>query len=157
MSRTSEKAEFLRNKFVPLLATIPESRERAWGKMGLQQMIEHMSDAFREGSGKVTRELHTPPEHLSKMQEFLMSEKPFRENTPNKLMPDEPPMPKHKSIEGSLEDLKQEISDFFHVFAKEPSKKITNPFFGDLTYEQWVQLLHKHSLHHLRQFGVEEL
>lgn len=157
MSGTIQKAEFLRNKLIPLLGSIPESRERAWGKMNLHQMIEHMSDAFREASGKVPRELMTEPEHVARMQDFLMSEKPFRENTPNKLLPDEPTAPKHKTVEASLEELKGEISDFFHVFASEPSKKITNPFFGELSYEQWVQLLHKHSLHHLRQFGVEQV
>ena len=30
----------------------------------------------------------------------------------------------------------------------------TNPIFGDLDFAANVQLLHKHALHHLRQFGL---
>jgi hypothetical protein len=32
-----------------------------------------------------------------------------------------------------------------------------NPFFGDLNFAENVHLLHKHALHHLRQFGVVPL
>lgn len=155
MSGTIEKANFLRNKLVPELGKISAARKPAWGKMNFHQMVEHMTDAFKEANGRVPRDLMTPDEHIGRMQDFLMSEKPFRENTPNKLLPDEPPAPKHETVEASLEELKEEIEHFFDVFGSEPSKKITNPFFGVLGYEQWVQLLHKHSLHHLKQFGVE--
>jgi hypothetical protein len=44
---------------------------------------------------------------------------------------------------------------FFEVFEKDTALVTRNPFFGDLNFEQNVQLLYKHSLHHLRQFGVE--
>lgn len=155
MSGTIEKANFLRNKLVATLSDIGPDTQQAWGKMNVHQMVEHMSDSFREANGREPRELVTPDEHVPKMQAFLMSDKPFRENTPNKLMPEEPSAPRHETIAASLEELKEEIEHFFEVFAKEPSKKITNPFFGVLGYEQWVQLLYKHSMHHLKQFGVE--
>lgn len=155
MSGTIDKATFIRNKFIPILGSIPETRAANWGKMNLHQMIEHMGYAFSEGSGKVERTVMTPEEHLPKMQAFLMSEKPFRENTPNALLPDEPEAPKHATIRESIEQLKIEIEYFFSVFADDPNKKVTNPFFGVLGYEQWVQLLYKHCLHHLKQFGEE--
>lgn len=155
MSGTIDKANFIRNKFIPILGAIPEDRERKWGKMNLHQMIEHMSYAFREGSGKIERTIITPKEHIPKMQAFVMSEKPFRENTPNSLLPDEPDAPNNETIKESIEELKKEIEDFFDVFADDPNKKITNPFFGVMGYEQWVQLLYKHCLHHLKQFGEE--
>jgi hypothetical protein len=43
---------------------------------------------------------------------------------------------------------------FFTVFNKNNLRVTRNPFYGDLNYEQNVQLLHKHALHHLKQFGV---
>ena len=155
MSGTIDKANFIRNKFIPIISAIPESRERKWGKMNLHQMIEHMSYAFREGCGKIERSIITPEEHIPKMQAFVMSDKPFRENTPNSLLPDEPEAPKHETIKESIEELKKEIEDFFDVFADDPNKKITNPFFGVLGYEQCIQLLYKHCIHHLKQFGEE--
>jgi len=37
----------------------------------------------------------------------------------------------------------------FTAFANNPSLITTNPFFGDLNFEENVYLLHKHALHHL--------
>lgn len=152
---TSDKAAFIRNKFILKLAAINPLTEPKWGKMNYHQMVDHMADAFREANGKVVRTLQTPEEHVPKMQDFLMSDKPFRENTPNKLLPDTPPPPRHERVEDSIEEVKKEMEDFFDVFAEEPSKKIMNPFFGELNYERWVQLLYKHCWHHLKQFGVD--
>lgn len=154
MSGTVDKAYFLRNKFIPLLRKINPDKQPAWGKMNLHQMIEHMSYAMRQANGKDKYTLETPEEYMPKMEAFLMSDKPFKENTPNKLLPDDPEPPKHETIEASIEELKQEIEDFFDLFADEPSLKLTNPFFGELNYERWVQLLYKHAWHHLKQFGV---
>lgn len=155
MSSINEKAAFLRTKFIPLLLAIPQDKNPSWGKMNVLQMIEHMSYAFRQANGRDVYEIVTPEEHLPRMQAFMMSDKPFRENTPNSLLPDEPATPKHVTIPQALEELKDEIEHFFAAFRSHPDKKITNPFFGVLNYEQWVQLLYKHCWHHLKQFGVE--
>ncbi|MCB0697125.1 MAG: DinB family protein [Chitinophagaceae bacterium] len=155
MSTIIEKASFLRNKLVPLLGTIKANEPARWGKMNAQQMIEHMRYAFMEAAGKYDRTILTAEEHLPKMYAFMMSEKPFRENTPNQLLPNEPEPLEYEDIPRALEALKTEIENFFHEFANHPDKKVTNPFFGHLNFEEWVQLLHKHSWHHLKQFGVE--
>jgi len=44
---------------------------------------------------------------------------------------------------------------FFEAFENDHNLVTRNPLFGDLNFEQNVQLLHKHALHHLRQFGVQ--
>ncbi len=155
MSTIIEKASFLRNKLVPLLGTISKDEPARFGKMNALQMVDHMSYAFREASGKEERTILTAEEHLPRMYSFMMSEKPFRENTPNSLLPDEPEPANHETMELALEELKTEIEYFFDVFGAHPDKKVTNPFFGILNFEEWVQLLHKHSWHHLKQFGVE--
>ena len=82
----AEKADFLRNQFIPLLLQIPSDLPPVWGKMTLQQMIEHFSDTMRIASGKtVFTDIITPAEQLDKMRDFIMSEKPFRENTRKRL------------------------------------------------------------------------
>lgn len=154
MSGTIDKAHFLRNDWTTYLRKIPANAEPKWGKMNPQQMVEHMAYSLRQASGKEKYELVTEEQYVPKMQAFLMSEKEFKENTPNQLLPDTPPAPKHDTIEASIKELQDEIEHFFEVFAKEPSLKLTNPFFGELGYEQWVQLLHKHAWHHLKQFGI---
>ena len=152
----AEKAEFLQNKFIPLLRNIPTDTTPRWGMMTFQQMIEHFSDYTRIASGKTAHaDIKTPAENLQKMRDFLMSEKPFKENTPNPLMPEVPAPVRNPSVETALSELTKEIEFFFSVFQKNHLQVTRNPFFGDLNYEQNVQLLHKHALHHLRQFGVE--
>ena len=151
----AEKAEFLRNRFVPLLEQVPTDTKPAWGKMTLQQMIEHFAESVRIASGKITHtDIITPPENLDRMRAFLESEKPFKENTVNALMPEIPAPVRNPSKNEAIKELKAEIDFFFSVFEKNNLGVTRNPFFGDLNYEQNVQLLYKHALHHLKQFGV---
>lgn len=151
----SEKAEFLRLRFVPLLKQIPSDTSPQWGKMSLQQMVEHFAESVRIASGKTA---HTDfvfqPVQLQKNRDFMLSEKPFRENTPNPLMPEVPAPVINVSCEDAVNELNKEIDFFFSVFEKNNLQVTRNPFFGDLNYEQNVHLLHKHAQHHLRQFGV---
>ena len=150
-----EKISFLKNDFISLLKQTSTDTLPAWGKMGLQQMVEHFSDAVRSASGKLSiTQIFTPEENLPKMRAFLMSDKPFRENTPNPLMPETPGPVRNKTIDEALAELRQEIDTFFSVFQNNNQQQTRNPFFGDLDFEQNVQLLYKHALHHLRQFGL---
>lgn len=155
MENIVEKANFLKNELVNKFSKVPPLSQGLWGKMNMHHVVEHMSYSFRQANGK---DIHTacitPGEHIPKMQAFLDSDKEFRENTPNKMLPDEPSPPVHTDIQDSLAELQQEINDFFIIFEKTPGRKILNPIFGELNYDQWVQLLYKHGWHHLRQFGI---
>lgn len=149
------KAEFLKNRFIPLLKQVPSDTLPQWGKMTLQQMIEHFSDNVRISSGKtVYTDFVFPPEQLQRAREFMLSDKPFKENTVNPLMPETPAPVKNVSTEEAINELQQEIDFFFSVFEKNNLQVTRSPFFGDLNYEQNIHLLYKHALHHLRQFGV---
>ena len=154
-----EKENFLRTKLVPLLQRLDPATAPKWGKMNVQQMIEHYgSDAVRNASGRLKIDtIITPPENLDRMREFMMSDKPFKENTKNPLMGEEPAPLVHKTVQGAIGALQLELIYFFEVYEKEPQLIIRNPFFGDLNFEQNLQLLYKHALHHLKQFGVELL
>jgi hypothetical protein len=154
-----EKENFLRTKLVTYLQRLDPATAPKWGKMSVQQMIEHYSgDAVRNASGRLKIEkIITPPENLGRMREFMMSDKPFKENTKNPLMGEEPAPMRYKTIQAAIGALQQELIYFFEAYEKEPSLVIRNPFFGDLNFEENVQLLYKHALHHLRQFGVEPL
>jgi hypothetical protein len=150
-----DKVDFLKRRFVPLLGEIPSDTEPQWGKMSLQQMVEHFADSVRLASGKVQlTEMVTPEEMLPKYQAFLMSDKPFRENTVNPILPEAPPPVRNKTIEEALDELQKELDTFFAVFEANHQERTRNPIYGDLDFTQNVQLLYKHALHHLRQFGV---
>ncbi len=154
-----EKENFLRTKLVTYLQRLDPATPPRWGKMSVQQMIEHFSgDAVRNANGRLKIDkILTPPERLDAMREFMMSEKPFKENTKNPLMGEEPAPLRYKTVQAAIGALQMELIYFFEAYTANPKMIIRNPFFGDLDFEQNVQLLYKHALHHLKQFGVEPL
>jgi hypothetical protein len=150
-----EKENFLRTKFISLLQRLNTNSSPLWGKMNVQQMIEHFIDVMMVASGKIKLPIVTSAERLPKLQEFMMSEKPFKENTKSPVLPEEPqPLKKHTK-EAAIGKLQEEIIYFFEAFEKDPGMRTTNPVFGELDFEMNIQLLYKHALHHLKQFGIE--
>ena len=150
-----EKENFLRTKFVSLLQRLRPDTRPLWGKMNVQQMIEHFSDVVMLASGKIKMPVVTSPAQLPKFREFMMSDKPFRENTKSPVLPEEPlPLKKHTK-EAAVGKLQEELIHFFEAFKKDPGLITTHPVFGELNFEQNIQLMHKHALHHLKQFGIE--
>jgi hypothetical protein len=155
MENLQQKANFLKNEYTTVLSQLDEHAPNKWGKMNVRQMIEHMSEYVGIAAGKQNLESVTPEEHIPRMQAFLASEKPFRENTPNSLMPDAPPSIKHATKQDAINELQAEIDDFFAVHEQDANRKTPSPFFGTLDFNQQVQLLYKHATHHLRQFGLD--
>jgi len=154
-----EKENFLRTKLIGYLQQLDPATPARWGKMSVQAMIEHLSeDALQNANGRlVFGNIVTLPDQLERVRSFMMSEKPFRENTKNPLLPDEPTTLRYKTCQAAIGKLQQELIYFFEIFDSNPLLITRNPFFGDLTMDQNVQLLYKHALHHLRQFGVVPL
>ena len=154
-----EKENFLRTRLVPYLQRLDPATPPRWGTLSVQGMIEHYThDALRNANGKLSFEKTvTPPELLPRFREFMMSEKPFRPNTKNPLMPETAAPLQYHTVQAAIGALQEELIDFFLVFEKDPSRIILNPNFGELNFEQNVHLLYKHALHHLRQFGIEPL
>jgi hypothetical protein len=150
-----EKENFLRTKLISHLQKLDPDTPPLWGKMNVRQMIEHMTDVLMSASGKIKLPIVTPTERLPKLQEFMMSEKPFKENTKSPVLGEEPaPLKKHTK-EAAIGKLQEEIIYFFEAFEKDPALKTINPVFGELNFEMNIQLLYKHALHHLKQFGIE--
>lgn len=150
-----EKENFLRTKFISLLQRLPANTPARWGKMNTQQMIEHFADVVMVASGKIKMSIVTPADKLGRFRDFMMSEKPFKENTKSPVLPEEPaPLKKHTK-EAAVGKLQEELIYFFEAFEKNPGLITTHPVFGELNFEENIQIMHKHALHHLRQFGVD--
>lgn len=151
-----DKLNFLKNNLLPLLKDLPADAKGKWGKMNGQQMVEHVSGFFAVSTEKLRFPLVTSEEHLPKYKEFLMSEKEFRENTkaPGSVLPDEPVALRNANMEEAMKMLQKSIDSFFTYFTENPEKKTLHPVFGKLSFSEWVQLHHKHVIHHLKQFGL---
>lgn len=155
MDMLQEKENFLKNEYILLLRKAQPTQQARWGKMDVQQMIEHMREVFKLANGKIILPLvNTDAEKLAKARAFLMTEAPFKENTKAPMMPEEPRPHKYGSLEEAIAKLEPELRDVFVAYAADPHKTIPNPVFDELNYEQQVNLLYKHALHHLRQFGL---
>src|SRR5829696_857382 len=107
MENLQQKAQFLRSEYTKVLSHLNADAPRQWGKMNVQQMVEHMSDYVRVASGKTPMDVITPEENLPRMQGFLATEKPIRENTPNALMADSPEPVRFATKEQAIEELQQ--------------------------------------------------
>jgi hypothetical protein len=146
---------FIRHEYISLLLALPADTPPLWGKMDVQQMIEHIRDAFKVANGRLPLPLvNTDPDQLAKARAFMLSDQPFRENTKMPLMPEEPRKHKYASKEEAVEKLIPEVDHVFAVYAATPGLRIMSPMFGELNYEEQLHLLNKHARHHLRQFGV---
>jgi len=149
------KRKFLEDQFISLIQKIDPSASPRWGKMNAQQMVEHVSAFFRVSAGKLKFPLATPQELLPKYRAFLLSEKEFRENTKAPVLPEEPLPLRHATMDEAIIDLEKQVNNFCKYFEDDLEKKTLHPAFGELNFEEWVQLHHKHVKHHLKQFGIE--
>jgi hypothetical protein len=150
-----DKKRFLGTQFLSIIREIDPNTSPRWGKMNTQQMIEHVSGFFRISTNKLNFPLVTPKENLPRFREFLLSEKEFRENTKAPVLPEEPLPLRYDTMEEAIADLDRQVNDFFNYFSGDLEKTTMHPVFGDLNFEEWIQLHHKHVKHHLKQFGKE--
>lgn len=151
------KVRYLQEVYTEKLRMLNPFEKPRWGKMNPAQMVDHMIYSFQLANGKIkVDQLITKEDHIPKMQEWLIGPKSMKENFVNPLIPLDPPEPFNEDFEESISALQNEIEDMLDFFAKRPGIKLLNPFFGELDYNLYVNLLYKHALHHLRQFGIEE-
>ena len=150
----SKQKSFLGEPLLDYLSKIPEDATPLWGKMNIHQVVEHLADAVKLATKNNIIPLITPIENLERMNAFAKSDRPLRQNTINPIMPENPAPTRKKTIQESLEVLKQSLEKFHENYALNPEMSVLNPFFGDLDYEGQSNLLYKHCLHHLAQFGL---
>ena len=151
---TNHKLNWLTIDLIEMLFKLDANTKGNWGLMNAQQMVEHLSAAVRQANGKDKKILLTPSENLERIRTFMLSDKPFRENTKNIELPEIPDPALQPSLKEAIAELNNELVDFVNFYKPEPAQKLMNPFFGELNYDEWVHLLHKHAMHHGRQFGL---
>jgi hypothetical protein len=148
------KIIFLRETMPALLQTLKANQQGAWGKLNAQQMVEHFTDAVKLAYGHFLLPAVSEGEQLEKMYTFMMSDKPFKENTVNPYMGKEPAPMRKPTMQDAIVSLQNALQRFFDYYEKHQGAKILNPFFGELNVEEQIHLLYKHAQHHLKQFGL---
>lgn len=150
----SDKELFFLKVYIPLLKKLKGDEKGKWGVLSPQGMIEHMTDSIGIAWKRVEHPLQTPESILERVRTFALSEKEFKPGTLNSLMPESAPELTNFSIEAAINELENEIKSFINYYKGNPNATVTNPFFGDFNYDQWLHLLHKHAVHHLKQFDL---
>jgi len=148
------KEQFLKEEYLPLLKKLKGDEKGNFGKLSPQGMIEHMSDAFGNAYGRIHQPLHTPDNMIQRYRDFALSDKPFKENTPNAYLGPEPEPLRKANMSEALTELEGEIKAFFDFYSSNEGAIKLNPFFGEFSYNDWLHLLHKHARHHLKQFSL---
>lgn len=146
--------QFFKEIYIPTLRKLSGNEVGAWGVLSPQGMIEHMTDSIGIAYGRVKQELQTPEPLLEKVRSFALSDKEFKPNTKNSLMSETPAPLRNLTILEAITELENEIKDFLNFYKTNPDQKVLNPFFGEFNYDQWLHLLHKHAMHHLKQFNL---
>ncbi|MFN5182619.1 MAG: hypothetical protein ACK5D5_06310 [Bacteroidota bacterium] len=146
---------FFRDRYLTALNLIPLDRKSNWGFLSLQGMIEHMTDSIGIGWKRIHFPVQYSEDIVAKSKTFMLSDKPFKPGTKNSLMSETPHPLRCSDLDAAKRELKLEIENFLEFWKNHPKEKVTNPFFGELNYNEWLHLLHKHAIHHLKQFGLE--
>ena len=149
-----DKLDFIKNEFPKLAAELQPEAKGEWGVLNAQQMVEHMADAISYATGSNNQKLVTAVELVDKYKSFAMSDKEFKPLTPNALMPDVPTPVLKSNMKEAIAEYNYQVVAFINYFDVNKGATITNPFFGDLNFEEWVHLFHKHATHHAKQFRL---
>ena len=148
------KLNFLKNEFPKLLKGLSPQAKGSWGVLKGQQMVEHMSDSVRVATGKEQHTILTPADKVEKVKDFAMSDKEFKPNTKNSMMSETPADVRKGNMEEAIKEFEGELHEFITYFETHKGATLPNPFFGNLNFDEWVHLFHKHAVHHCKQFGL---
>lgn len=149
-----DKLEYLTKEYILILDNTKHNPKALWGKMNFQEMVEHMWYSVAMATGKFQNPLISPIDKLEQMKAFAVSDKPFRENTPNPIIGENPMPLRHENLNSSIRELEAEIQFFKKIYESNPKLTAQNPFFGEMNFQEWVALFYKHANHHLKHFGL---
>lgn len=125
---------------------------RQWGKMNLNQMLRHNSDAMRQvyGEIKIAPRGNWFVKHLMRYI-ILKTDMP----TPKEKAET---FPELNMVARNINppDFDSEKKQLYDLIKNFPAKQLhpTSPLLGKMTNEEWARLMYTHLDHHLKQFGV---
>lgn len=153
---TQQNLEVFLKEHLPVqLNRLHPQLQPLWGRMNVQQTIEHLSLTFLMATGQFKVKLTTPEEKLPLMKRVLLSDKEFPKEFQNPLLPKDPIPVSTADLNEAKEGLKQSIENFFLYFKENPEAVTLNNVWGPLNYYEWMVMNYKHIKHHMAQFGVE--
>lgn len=120
-----------------------------WGRFAVAGMVAHLNDALRMATGDLAVAAKAPPFlKWAPVRYLIIHVMP---------MPKSAPTAPELIARSTAADLALEQQTFDTLLADLPRRQTlapTHPAFGRMTRADWGAIIHKHTDHHLRQFGV---
>ncbi len=148
------KEKFFTHDYIPYLKKLNGTEKAMFGVLSPQGMIEHMTDSIGIAWGRIKEKPQLAEDVMERARTFALSDKEFKPGTKNSLMTETPAPLRNKNMPDAIHELDKEIHNFINYYKNNPHATVTNPFYGDFNYDQWLHLLHKHAIHHLKQFNL---
>lgn len=148
---------FLHDELPGYLDQLSAEHQPIWGKMNVQQMIEHLSLVVKISNGDIEVDVLAPPEMVAKGKRHVFQYKnPFPKGLRSPVTPEEPAEVGHPDLDTAKEYFRKELTKFFEHFEGTTDKTVNHPLLGPLSFDEWVFFHTKHFSHHLAQFGLME-
>lgn len=125
-----------------------ESRGQ-WGKMTIDQMLSHLSDACRMALGELATTNKSGPLQFRPLAKAVIYWLPWPKGAPTapELLSRVP-----VSVEAEKQDLQLLLDRL--VAKSQQQEWPAHPAFGALSNQDWGRLIYRHLDHHFKQFGV---
>lgn len=139
--------------FLAVLSKLEESSSPEWGNMSAQRMVEHLTDGINMSMGIGDFQLEITEDRVSKMVQFLDSEKPMAQNIQVSFAKPDTPL-RNEDLDDAIDEFTLAWVDFEELYENQSDFSALHPFYGKLNFEQWKRLHSKHFTHHFNQFGL---
>jgi len=135
------------------VSKLEESSSPEWGNMSAQRMVEHLTDGINMSTGIGDFQLEIPEDRVSKMVQFLDSDKPMAQNIQVSFAKSDTPL-RNEDLDDAIDEFTLTWVDFEELYENQPNFSALHPYYGNLNFEQWKRLHSKHFTHHFNQFGL---
>lgn len=140
----AERADLVRRAW-----TLTPTHTAKWGKFNVSGMLAHLTDAARMATGDLDVEGKAPSVlKWAPVRYLVIHVLPMPKSAPTA------PALIARSTTAALAEEQQALQTLFDDLPRRPTLAPTHPAFGAMTRVDWGALIHKHTDHHLRQFGV---
>lgn len=129
--------------------TLTPNHAAKWGSFDVGGMMAHLNDATRMATGDLDVAGKAPSFLKWGLVRYLMIHKlPMPKGAPTA------PALLARTAGADLEREQRTFQTLFDGLSRRERLCPEHPAFGPMTRDDWGALLHKHTDHHLRQFGV---
>ncbi len=152
-----DKYNFVIVQSPQVVINLEPDQKPLWGQMTPQQMVEHLSLRFAYASKKIIAAPFMTSERMAFYKaKFFNGHLPIRKNfTAKGLIPDDQVANyRYKDLKEAISVYIKSVEDFEHYFKINPIALTYHPFFGYLSFDEWIFYHDSHIRHHFYQFGL---